>query len=110
LLTFTARDERGAPLALEPYMGMLAHAIVMHEDGSVFTHLHPGGTVSMAALERFISRDAGPAAASHAHPTPQDSSSVSIPYAFPKPGAYRIWVQMKHAGRVLTTAFRTEVR
>jgi len=42
---------------------MLAHAIVMHEDGSVFTHLHPGGTVSMAALERFISRDAGPAAA-----------------------------------------------
>ncbi len=109
-LSFNALNAAGAPLALEPYMGMLAHVAVAHEDGSVFAHLHPAGSVSMAALQKF-SESAGESAVSAAHPghvTPTQGD-LAIPYAFPKAGRYHIWVQMKHAGRVITAAFEANV-
>ena len=36
-------------------------------------------------------------------------AEVSFPYGFPKPGAYRIFVQMKRAGRIVTGVFSASV-
>ena len=85
-------------------MGMLGHVAVTNTDGSVFAHLHPSGSISMAALRKFESADA------HAEHRAVSGNEVSIPYAFPKPGRYRLWIQMKRAGHVVTGAFDVEVR
>ncbi len=82
-------------------MGMPGHAAVVKRDLSVMAHLHPMGTVPMASLEVFSAGHLMPHAA---------GSQVSFPYGFPQPGAYRIWVQVKRAGRVLTEVFDCEVK
>lgn len=104
LLTFAVRDSAGAAVTLEPYMGMEGHIAVTRVDGEVFAHLHPSGSVSMAAFQKF-SND------SHAaHRSPPPTSEVSTVYAFPSAGRYRIWVQAKSNGQVTTAAFDAVVR
>jgi hypothetical protein len=121
-LGFSVRDADGQPAALEPYLGMAAHAVVAREDGSVFIHLHPMGTVSAASQATFAIRQRGDTVtgtigpqiaaadsvmATMAHGPP--TSAVSFPYAFPQPGRYRIWVQVKRHGQVQTAAFDANV-
>jgi hypothetical protein len=84
---------------------MAAHAIVSSHDGSVFAHLHPSGSVSMAALQKLAAGVADPSVDPHAGHLMPLSSAVTIPYAFPKAGDYRVWVQVKRDGRVQTAAF-----
>jgi hypothetical protein len=120
-LQFEVRNADGSPATLEPYMGMAGHAVVARDDGSVFVHLHPSGTISMASQMAFEMRQPGDSvrgklgqrisAAEHsvvsgAVPV---TGSVAFPYAFPKAGNYRIWVQVTKQGRVLTGAFDVPV-
>jgi hypothetical protein len=37
------------------------------------------------------------------------SSFISLPYEFPTPGDYRVWVQIKTDGQVKTAVFDTTV-
>ena len=116
-LRFSVREQDGRPAVLEPYLGMMAHAVVARDDGQVFIHLHPMGTVPAAAQAAFAqggqsnaampATAADPAAQGAMPGMAQGSSSgrLSFPYAFPQPGRYRIWVQVRRAGRVETGAF-----
>ena len=102
------------------------------------SHLHPAGTISVAAQETFQLRQPGdtirgllgrrltemhtsrePGAGSREQdphlstgapcsllPAP---CSLSFPYAFPQPGHYRLWVQVKRDGRILTGVFDADV-
>src|SRR5262249_61622992 len=48
---FRVEDQEGRPAQdLEPYMGMAGHAEFLSFDRSVFAHVHPEGSVAMAAL------------------------------------------------------------
>ena len=103
-LHFEVRDKAGANADIEPYMGMAAHLVIASQDGSVFAHLHPSGSISMAAMQRFAGDNPH---ASHVMPL---DSRISVPYAFPKAGRYRMFVQIKRGGKVLTAAFDLDVR
>jgi hypothetical protein len=123
-LQFMVRDANGKPVAVEPYMGMAAHLILRRDDGSVFTHLHPSGTFSMAAKQLFDLRAEGKALLKVADYTkdplcrlplnPQanaaSASEFSFPYAFPRAGKYRLWVQTKIRGEVMTGVFDVNVQ
>lgn len=106
-LRFKVLDATGHPAMIQPYMGMLGHAAVQRDDGTVFTHLHPGGSISMASQEFFT--QGAPADCSRPLPAQATDKGVSFPYEFPKPGHYRIWVQVKSRDRVMTGVFDTEV-
>ncbi|MGC2741808.1 MAG: hypothetical protein WA672_01375, partial [Candidatus Angelobacter sp.] len=91
---FRVEDKDGKPAAdLEPYMGMTAHAVFLSTDGNVFAHVHPAGSVSMAAVNLAEGRNAKAGMENMDHAEP--SAEVSFPYGFPKPGDYRIFVQVK---------------
>jgi hypothetical protein len=108
---FLLQDAAGrAPGDMELYMGMPGHAAFVATDGSVFAHVHPSGSVPMAALglAQGLNQPANPHA-EHTMIAAGLPAEVSFPYGFPKPGTYRIFVQMKRGGRVLTGAFTTKV-
>ena len=119
---------------LEPYMGMAIHGEIVRSDCKVFAHVHPAGSVSMAALELAESglrgSGAGIAASSEAGPGvgPEASFSensmggmampassepigpeVSFPYGFPAAGTYRLFAQVKRKGKVETGVFDAHV-
>lgn len=128
---FHVEDQGGKPARdLEPYMGMAAHAEIIRSDASVFAHVHPAGSVSMAALDLAQMQTPGTPQASQqdgmsmnasmsmstslskSMPTmnmpgmsPTVGPTISFPYGFPKPGLYRVFVQIKRAGRVETAVF-----
>src|SRR5262249_31001750 len=112
---------------LQPYMGMRGHAAIVREDGQVFAHVHPIGSVSMAALALAqASANAPTARAANvltpaAAPDPHAGhmghmahmgtpATVALPYLFPTAGRYRIFVQVKRNEHVETGFFDADVR
>jgi len=101
-------------------MGMAGHAEFVRSDLSVFAHVHPAGSVSMAALELAQAGLPGggdsaqmPMSMPMSTPMPEPGTlppEVHFPYGFPQPGDYRIFVQIKRAGRVDTGVFDAHVQ
>ena len=150
-LAFEVFDPTGKPAELEPYLGMNGHAAIVKSDGSVYIHLHPVGTYSMAAQMSMQNRIADTTRiyrlptdtktfrdsidryiANLKAMTPADrdrllmtsmagmdskkmegmkhENRIVFPYAFPKAGQYRIFLQIKRNGQVLTGIFDATVK
>jgi hypothetical protein len=114
---FRVEDAIGNPVHdLEPYMGMAAHAEFVRSDLSVFAHVHPAGSAPMAALDLAqaglltYGEQAQSVMSSEMAMLPAAlSPEVSFPYGFPKPGDYRLFIQVKRAGHVETGVFDIHV-
>ena len=121
-LRFLVFEADGRPARLKPYMGMLGHAVVRRSDGEVFTHLHPVGTISMAAGDVLLRREAGvdgnlsqtsgmlgKVSGDAEDSDSREANEVTFPYAFPRSGDYRVWVQVRIGVQVLTGVFDVKV-
>jgi hypothetical protein len=111
LFHFRLVDPAGKPATdMQPYLGMAGHAAFVKTDGTVFAHTHPEGSAAMAAvmLADGGSIDGG-SMAQMSQPAAL-APAVDFPYGFPTPGAYRIFIQMKHAGTVETGVFDAQVK
>jgi hypothetical protein len=128
-LRFRLETPDGKPVSdSEPYMGMAGHAEIVNSDRSVFAHIHPDGSVAMAALELTQNNSAQGKASANTQAAANAggdmsgtdmsgmdmymdprSAEVSFPYGFPKPGEYRLFVQMKRGGTIETGVFDTQV-
>ena len=121
MLDFAVADAgTGKPVTdLQPYLGALAHFVLISEDGTDFLHAHP-----MEKTKKTDTRDGGGGGAHeatlHSHGektaatgdknTPQASASeVSAHTSFPRPGLYKIWAQFQRGGRVSTVPFVVRV-
>ena len=157
-LVFNVVDKQGKPAILQPYMGMMGHAVVVKYDGSVYVHLHPIGNFAMASQQamdkRMLERNAflkspdrkkfqdsidnlilkinnmtedqrndylmaemgmskgadkGMNMDMPGSGNPPGGSIVQFPYAFPSPGKYRIWMEVKINQKILTSTFDATV-
>ncbi len=144
-LKFSVLAPDGKPAELQTYLGMMGHAAVIKDDGSVYIHLHPNGTFSTTAVQvmqkridetvtqrpnltspkrfrdsvdnimakiqtmteadrdKFLMGDMKHESSGH------HGGEVNFPYAFPKTGNYRIWLQIKRNSKILTGVFDVNV-
>jgi hypothetical protein len=86
MLHFDVTDAATGKLVvdLEPYLGAMAHFMVLSADGQDFVHVHALDTRSSA-------------------------SRVSAHAVFPRPGLYKLWAQVQRHGGVATVPFVVRV-
>jgi hypothetical protein len=99
MLNFKVEDvQTGKPVTdLQPYLGALAHFVIISEDKTEFLHAHP--------MEKGMDHnDAG--GKQHEHAAPRSGGpEVSAHTNFPKPGLYKVWAQFQRGGNVITSDF-----
>lgn len=110
---FITKD--GSPVRdLEPYLGAAMHVFAVREDLFQGTHTHgetyPLGSIyvqkylQLAGFGRY-----------HTHFVPEEfgpvvETGVSLPLIFPTPGAYVVFGEFSHEGKIVLTDFTVQVR
>jgi hypothetical protein len=120
-LEFELLDGNSRPATDEAlYMEMPGHAAIVKTDGSVFAHIHPHGSMAMAAFmmanpqmsmrgNRASDRTTAADMAGMPMTRANLPAVVGFPYGFPSAGHYRIFVQMKHSRTIETGVFDADV-
>lgn len=116
MLDFTLADEQtNQPITdLQPYLGALAHFVIISEDGIEFLHAHPMEKTA-TPVEQGVSHEAmphtqGEAMTINSSYSPQTSASqVSAHTSFPHAGLYKVWAQFQRAGQIITVPFVVRV-
>jgi hypothetical protein len=74
----------GKPIRdLQPWLGAMAHLMLIHENGESFVHSHPDET----------------------DPRNGRNGTITFLCRLPRPGLYKGWVQFKRAGKIETAPF-----
>lgn len=101
LLTIDVTDARGRPAAFKPYFGALAHAIFFRRGTLDYFHTHvcaPGasGCTSTLGGSQVTGLSAKP-------------GRLTVGVLVPAPGTWRLFLQTKIGGRVVTAPFTLNV-
>jgi hypothetical protein len=101
LLRIRVTDARGRPASFAPYYGALAHAIFFRRGTLDYFHTHvcgpgvPGCTSTLGGAQ--VRGTAGP-------------GRLSVGVLVPAPGVWRLFLQVKVGGRVVTAPFTLNVK
>jgi hypothetical protein len=104
MLSFTVADAKsGRPaIGLEPYLGALAHFVIISEDAADFLHAHP--------MVQAGSGEGAPAEAGGRKAQPSSAEvEVAAHTSFPRSGLYKLWAQFQYHGRVITVPYVVRV-
>ena len=112
---FQAQNIDGIPSKIEPYIQMGGHGAILKKDHTIFIHIHPIGTISMASQELYNQNDKITNSGVCYLGTVDDSiktyfknqeSIVSFPpINLDTPGNYVMWIQAKSKGEIITEKF-----
>ena len=123
-LNFTATDAKsGNPATdLQPYLGALAHFVIISEDTADFLHAHPMDKTEEKTQMSFAfkegNREVMPdvqAKATGGSGEPGagmmivSDSEVATLTTFPRTGRYKLWAQFQRNGQVITVPFVVRV-
>jgi hypothetical protein len=87
IVTAQLRDATDLPVRdLQPWLGALAHLLLVHQDAETFAHAHPD------EREPGLGKD----------------GRIPFLVRLPKPGLYRGWLQFQRGGRVFTAELALE--
>lgn len=113
-LSIEVEDVSEASVQLEEWLGMPAHAIAISPTFRHFLHFHgafaPAGTAREPGEHDHHAHGAAHGHAAHVQHTVRSSNRVEVHATFPEAGLYKLWVQVKRAGRILTAPFVVQVR
>ncbi len=99
-------DGRAPVTGLQPYLGELAHFIIIGQEGADFLHAHAVQKGANRPRHDHAGHEGGSSARSG---SAAGITTVSAHTVFPRPGLYKIWMQFQRAGRVLTAPFVVHV-
>ena len=109
MLNFTVADARSnSPVTdLQPYLGALAHFVIISEDSTDFLHAHPMTPEEMRRSGSTNDHHAAPhnVSAQHGAQGGASSAQVAAHTSFPRAGLYKIWAQFQRNNQVITVPF-----
>lgn len=116
VLNFNVADAKsGEPVTdLQPYLGSLAHFVIISEDTTDFLHAHPmvkGQKMAMGDDHKTMP-DANGAMKQETKDEIEKSESaseISAHTTFPRAGLYKIWAQFQRNGQVIIVPYIVRV-
>jgi plastocyanin len=104
MLTFELADAAtGKPVTdLQPYLGALAHFVVISQDANEYLHVHP---MDPSEMKKGGHDHHGDKAHDHGPAPVKGGPAVSAHTSFTKAGMYKIWGQFKRNDKIVTSSF-----
>jgi hypothetical protein len=98
LSMLVTEEQTGKPVKdLQPYLGALAHVVIISQDGSEFLHTHP--------LEHAMSDHGDHSHSKHTASHQETDYQIGTLTQFPNSGIYKMWVQLQRNNKVVTLPF-----
>lgn len=98
LSMLVTEEQTGKPVKdLQPYLGALAHIVIISQDGSEFLHTHP--------IEHAMADHGHQSHSKHTASHQETDYQIGALTQFPNSGIYKMWVQLQRSNKVITVPF-----